>query len=373
MNQDLQSSAAAKHITVVVSGYATVDGEDGPSYASFRVNQAFIDRIAAVSTVCRQHNLTEARVSNGPNWGPAGVEEALRLLCAELVVLADGSFWFTDAPRDSDGAIEAQAVELSNLQSAFDAASDNDVVVLGNCDVEALRAMYAEDHEAEGATSSPGDRVAGPCGETLASLYGFERPLEPGDKVFVASEQSLATVLDVYGDGANGDHGEVRIDLCGNIQMSMLELYDSAKHAEYDATYVPIKAEWKDRYGIVKDIPVREAVGAAQSETQPESAWEPVYSRWRHGGWYVQNVNYPSGAVGCVSNNYPDGKWRIVCDERRVDLGGEGDVTFQTRDAAARAEHHIALSAHEQARSADGQADGEDDQTTQLRSDRPRG
>lgn len=63
-------------------------------------------------------------------------------------------------------------------------------------------------------------------------------------------------------------------------------------------------------------------------------AWTPQYSTWRHGGWYVDNVRHASGAVGCVSRNYPDGKWRIVCfnDGR----------TFKSRDAAARAERAIA-------------------------------
>jgi hypothetical protein len=68
----------------------------------------------------------------------------------------------------------------------------------------------------------------------------------------------------------------------------------------------------------------------------------PAYSPWRHGGWYVHNVQYPSGAIGCVSRNYPDKKWRIVCDDRRGDLGDEGDFTFPNRDAAARAEFEIA-------------------------------
>lgn len=62
-----------------------------------------------------------------------------------------------------------------------------------------------------------------------------------------------------------------------------------------------------------------------------KQTWTPEYSRWRHGGWYVNNVQYPSGAVGCVSNNYPDKRWRIVC----ADLD---DITFDSRDAAARAE-----------------------------------
>lgn len=63
--------------------------------------------------------------------------------------------------------------------------------------------------------------------------------------------------------------------------------------------------------------------------------WEPSYSHWRHGGWYVNNVRYKSGACGCVSNNYADKKWRIVC-------GRPHEETFPTRDAAARAEHALA-------------------------------
>lgn len=68
-----------------------------------------------------------------------------------------------------------------------------------------------------------------------------------------------------------------------------------------------------------------------------------AFSRWRHGGWYVHTVRYPSGACGCVSNNYADHKWRIVCDDRRIgiDLGAPGDFTFPTRNAAADAEQQL--------------------------------
>lgn len=75
-------------------------------------------------------------------------------------------------------------------------------------------------------------------------------------------------------------------------------------------------------------------------ESQPRvvaDSWMPEYERWRHGGWYVANVVYPSGAVGCVSRNYPDGKWRIVCHPLR-----ENGPTFPNRDAAARAERILA-------------------------------
>ncbi len=67
-------------------------------------------------------------------------------------------------------------------------------------------------------------------------------------------------------------------------------------------------------------------------------SWSPFFDKWRHGGWYVNNLHYPNGAMGCVSCNYPDKKWRIVCDDRRTDLGQPGDFTFPSRDAAARAE-----------------------------------
>jgi hypothetical protein len=46
--------------------------------------------------------------------------------------------------------------------------------------------------------------------------------------------------------------------------------------------------------------------------------WEPSFSPWRHGGWYVDNVRYPTGGCGCVSRNYPDRKWRIVCPDGTI-------------------------------------------------------
>lgn len=67
---------------------------------------------------------------------------------------------------------------------------------------------------------------------------------------------------------------------------------------------------------------------------KPVEAGKFYYEKWRHGGWYVLNVHYPNGAVGCVSRNYSDKKWRVVCQEH---LG-----TFATRDDAARAEQKYA-------------------------------
>lgn len=74
-----------------------------------------------------------------------------------------------------------------------------------------------------------------------------------------------------------------------------------------------------------------------------ELPWRPTFTSWRHGGWYVNNVHYLGGACGCVSNNYDDHQWRIVCDSRRGDLRQPGDFTFPSRQDAALAERELAL------------------------------
>lgn len=71
----------------------------------------------------------------------------------------------------------------------------------------------------------------------------------------------------------------------------------------------------------------------------PPPGWEPGYEPWRHGGWYVTGVRYASGAAGCVSRNFTDRKWRIVCHPAPFDE----QPTFPNRDAAARAEWVLAF------------------------------
>lgn len=80
----------------------------------------------------------------------------------------------------------------------------------------------------------------------------------------------------------------------------------------------------------------REGYCVACPKFEPNTGWN--FSRWRHGGWYVHDVRYPSGACGCVSRNYVDKKWRIACDSRPFECA----PTFKSRDEAAAAEMAIA-------------------------------
>jgi hypothetical protein len=75
--------------------------------------------------------------------------------------------------------------------------------------------------------------------------------------------------------------------------------------------------------------------------------WEPIFTKWRRGGWSISNLQYPAGHCGCVSKNYLDGKWRIACDKRRKELGADGDFTFGTRLEAALAEYELVRIEHE--------------------------
>lgn len=113
--------------------------------------------------------------------------------------------------------------------------------------------------------------------------------------------------------------------------------FDPAATAD-DETVLLTRLEQR-QYGY--DQPV-----ATKPEDKPAVVdnWVPFYSRWRHGGWYVDNVRYPDGSCGCVSRNFDDKRWRIVCDSRRTDIGKPGDFTYPNRDAAARAERDLVAS-----------------------------
>jgi hypothetical protein len=80
-----------------------------------------------------------------------------------------------------------------------------------------------------------------------------------GDKVFIISENKLATVLNVYGNGEDGHYGEIRLDMTGNTAISDIEKYESSKHSAFDDTFIPIKAKWKSNYKIKQDIPLRDS------------------------------------------------------------------------------------------------------------------
>lgn len=100
---------------------------------------------------------------------------------------------------------------------------------------------------------------------------------------------------------------------------------------DYERKFPEISRDNRER-ALLRYRSFRDAVEAG--------TWEPRYSNWRHGGSYVDNIVYPSGAVGCIasSRHTRSGRFEIACSP------AEHDEKYRTRDEAARAEAEIALS-----------------------------
>jgi len=127
---------------VVVDAHATSDC-DGPTYCTFDVPDQFVKNLSEMAALCQKHGLTEIRYSAHPNhWGPAGIEEELRLQCGEVVITAGGMFWFTDSPKNVDYQIESEALTIQQLEEAL--AGDEEPIVFMSDDA---RDAYEEDYE----------------------------------------------------------------------------------------------------------------------------------------------------------------------------------------------------------------------------------
>lgn len=87
----------------------------GPQYAKLVVDGHFCEKITRLSALCKAHSLSEVRVYDGPDsWGPPGIEEELRLNCAEMVVTNHG-FWFVDHPKHANYSIETRCHDIDKF------------------------------------------------------------------------------------------------------------------------------------------------------------------------------------------------------------------------------------------------------------------
>lgn len=127
----------------VLPAHAT-GGYGDASYCAFLVTPAFIARLTAVAAICKTNGLSEARFYEAPQlWGPAGIEEELRLHCAEVVVTIAGDFWFTDTPKHGDYLIQSDSWTVDELAKVLDEETSEIAFHDDDC-----RDAYEEDHVA---------------------------------------------------------------------------------------------------------------------------------------------------------------------------------------------------------------------------------
>lgn len=151
-----------KVVTFVVEAYAASEHGDGPSYASFEVTLAFLDRLDNLVRLCKENALSEARYAAYPTWGPGDIEEELRLQDGEIVVRPNGSFFYTDYPDVGDYKIESRDHQISTVRAAFTDAAHLETVFL--TESQELRQLYAESQEDETESPEPDQSHPAPRG-----------------------------------------------------------------------------------------------------------------------------------------------------------------------------------------------------------------
>lgn len=128
---------------VYFEAYPCDDYGDGPTFAELDVTPEFCARLQRLAALGTKHQLTELRVSDGPDaWGPGDVEQEMRFTMPELVVAGDG-FWFTDHPKHATFNVETRSIGITEFCDAVAKHERSDPLFFGD-DVDALRAYVAD-------------------------------------------------------------------------------------------------------------------------------------------------------------------------------------------------------------------------------------
>ncbi len=146
-----------KQVRILIEAFATSEYsvDSAPEYAAFTVFDADIARMEAVQDLCVKNGLSSANYTLYPDWGPGNVDDDLRLQGTDLVVTANGSFWFDDQPKYGDFHIQSRGMKISALREAFESAKDGDIVVLGDgIRKEEILQAYRENCEDEEAQAA---------------------------------------------------------------------------------------------------------------------------------------------------------------------------------------------------------------------------
>jgi hypothetical protein len=121
--------------SVYLEAYATGDGE-GPGHARLDVTPAFISSLQRLQALCLEQELTQVRISGGPDeWGPGAILDGLRLESPELVVTPH-CFWFRDVPRHYDFHVATASQDLDQFLSNVSGPGEPLYVGIDRQDVE---------------------------------------------------------------------------------------------------------------------------------------------------------------------------------------------------------------------------------------------
>ncbi len=133
---------------IYAKAYNTSENGDGPEFAVFTADAAFLDRLKKLQSLVVDNELSSVRVAAYPDvWGPGDIEDELRLQGGELVV-TNQMFWFEDQPKHQDGHIETGAICFKTLTDDI-ANNKGNLPLFYVDDVEGFKARLAELEEEE--------------------------------------------------------------------------------------------------------------------------------------------------------------------------------------------------------------------------------
>jgi hypothetical protein len=146
----------AHPITVVVGASCTDDNVDGPRFATFRVDNAFLERTSAVEALLETHDLCEVRIEHEADWGPG--EDVDQMEQGKLCIGRSGLMWFIDYPDHACWDVETELINLADLREAVKSAPAGEPLFL--TDDDSVRDAYTDAQLAEddGATNLGDER-----------------------------------------------------------------------------------------------------------------------------------------------------------------------------------------------------------------------
>ncbi len=144
---------------LVIETFALDENADAPYSATIEVNPAFVQRLQALSMLCRKNDLWVVQQDASPLW-----DTDMIMRDDLLAVTREGQFWFSAHPKHADIGCETHGIYIDDLLSAIARRDGEDQDVNGFLWVDgvlfyASDSGYVRDMAENWLENNPGDWV----------------------------------------------------------------------------------------------------------------------------------------------------------------------------------------------------------------------
>lgn len=127
-------------LPVFVKANVISDWGDGPRWASFSINNAWLAELQKVATIVRDNKFALAELADGPAWD----NEDEHRIRGNRLVITDDSFWFSAYPKGANYDVETAEIGFSSLVKAIaDVVAQDQPVIFIALDAEEIKEIKA--------------------------------------------------------------------------------------------------------------------------------------------------------------------------------------------------------------------------------------